>query len=185
MEQAVIETPDDIEGLVQSSQTGAHESFRELVEHFESMIFSQMTRFSKDRNIVETLTHDVFVEAYVSLHGFQFKSPFEHWLRKVAVRVGYKFWRDESKQRKRSEALQRVAGEETTSSPQDRLAEFEELHFVLGQLPPRDRLVLTLLYWDNLSIEQAAEFAGWSKTMTKVQAHRARKKLAKLIKERA
>ena len=154
------------------------------MEHFESTIFGQMTRFSKDRNIVETLTHDVFVEAYMSLQSFQFKSPFEHWLRKVAVRVGYKFWRNESKQRKRNEALQRVTTEETTLPPQDRLAEFEELHLVLGQLPPRDRLVLTLLYWDNLSIEQAAEIAGWSKTMTKVQAHRARKKLAKLLKER-
>lgn len=143
-----------------------------------------MARFSCNRTVVETLAHDVFIEVYMSLDSFQFRSPFEHWLRKIAVRVGYRFLRDKEKQQFRNDALQLVAADQSTMHPEEKLAEFEELHFTLGQLPPRDRLVLTLLYWDNLSIEQAAEITGWSKTMTKVQAHRARKKLAKLIEER-
>jgi DNA-directed RNA polymerase specialized sigma24 family protein len=41
--------------------------------------------------------------------------------------------------------------------------------------------VLTLIYLDGCSVAEAAEQAGWSQTMTKVQAHRARKKLKKLL----
>ena len=51
------------------------------------------------------------------------------------------------------------------------------VHALLAELPPRDRLVLTLIYLEGCSVSEAAEQAGWSQTMTKVQAHRARKKL--------
>ena len=59
----------------------------------------------------------------------------------------------------------------------------ELLHDLLGRLPPRDRLVLTLLYLEELTVAQAAERAGWSRTMVKVQAHRARKKLRALLEK--
>ena len=42
----------------------------------------------------------------------------------------------------------------------------------------RDRLVLTLLYLEERSVAEAAEMAGWSQTMVKVQAFRARGKAA-------
>jgi len=45
----------------------------------------------------------------------------------------------------------------------------------------RDRLVLTLLYWEGMSVAQAAGETGWSESMVKVQAHRARKKLRRWL----
>ena len=57
------------------------------------------------------------------------------------------------------------------------------LHELLAKLPPRDRLVLTLLYLEGLSVAQAAQRAGWSKAMVKVQAFRARKKLRALLEK--
>ena len=43
--------------------------------------------------------------------------------------------------------------------------------------------MLTLLYWDDCTVAEAAELAGWTQTMVKVQAHRARKKLKRLLEE--
>ncbi len=57
----------------------------------------------------------------------------------------------------------------------------EEVAVALEQLAPRDRLVLTLLYLESRSVAEAADLAGWSETMVKVQAHRARKRLRKLL----
>jgi RNA polymerase sigma-70 factor (ECF subfamily) len=57
----------------------------------------------------------------------------------------------------------------------------EVLHRLLAGLPPRDRLVLTLIYLEGASVAQAAELTGWSRTMVKVQAHRARAKLRRLV----
>ena len=55
------------------------------------------------------------------------------------------------------------------------------LHGLLEELPPRDRLVLTLRYLEELSVEETAERTGWSRAMVKVQAWRAREKLKRLF----
>jgi RNA polymerase sigma-70 factor (ECF subfamily) len=60
----------------------------------------------------------------------------------------------------------------------------DDVAAALEQLPPRDRLVLTLLYLESRSVAEAADLAGWSQTMVKVQAYRARGKLRKLLETR-
>ena len=52
---------------------------------------------------------------------------------------------------------------------------------VLSQLAPRDRLVLTLMYLEEQSVDEIAEATGWSRSMVKVQAWRARKRLKRLL----
>ena len=54
---------------------------------------------------------------------------------------------------------------------------------MLEKLAPRDRLVLTLLYLESRSVAEAADLAGWSESMVKVQAHRARKRFRNLLEE--
>jgi RNA polymerase sigma-70 factor (ECF subfamily) len=48
----------------------------------------------------------------------------------------------------------------------------------------RDRLVLMLIYLEGCSVAEAAEATGWSRTMVKVQAHRARRRLRALLETR-
>jgi len=59
----------------------------------------------------------------------------------------------------------------------------DEVAVTLEKLAPRDRLVLTLLYLESRSVAEAADLAGWSETMVKVQAHRARKRFRKLLEQ--
>ncbi len=57
----------------------------------------------------------------------------------------------------------------------------DTLQALLEQLPPRDRLVLALRYIEDRSVEETAVLTGWTHSMVKVQAWRARKKLRKLL----
>jgi RNA polymerase sigma-70 factor (ECF subfamily) len=57
------------------------------------------------------------------------------------------------------------------------------LHTVLDRLSPRNRLVVTLRYLEERSVEETAELTGWTQSMVKVQAWRARKKMKKLLQE--
>ena len=64
-----------------------------------------------------------------------------------------------------------LTGAERAPTPPD--ASDHELDAVLRQLPPRHRLVITLLYLEDRSVAEAARLTGWSQTMVKVQAFRA------------
>ena len=167
---------------IAASLGGDGAAYARIVERYQGAIARRMTRFTRDPNAVEQLTHDVFVEAYFSLRSYRAAAPLEHWLQRIATRVGYRHWK------RMSQNLTISFQEQAHDRPTDdgSLAEndaCDEVAAVLARLPPRDRLVLTLLYLESRSVAEAAEMAGWSQSMVKVQAYRARKKFHKLFLE--
>ncbi|MBN2180420.1 MAG: RNA polymerase sigma factor [Sedimentisphaerales bacterium] len=172
----------DIED-VRASRQGDPDAYKRLIERHQQQIGKIMWRFSRDPMVHEELVQDVFVEAYLSIGTYREKAPFEHWLAKIATRVGYHYW----KQKERQKNFERFSFEDwdqiTTETPEEiepgRAAEL--LHSLLGQLPPRDRIVLTLRYLEGCDVARAAHRLGWTKSMVKVQTNRAKKKLEKLL----
>jgi RNA polymerase sigma-70 factor (ECF subfamily) len=164
---------------------GDDEAYRRLVERHQGQISSMMWRFSRDLENHEELVQDVFVEAYLSLSGYHARAPFSHWLARIATRVGYRYWKRRARERKYPMVSLQEWDQLPDSSPEDlepsRAAEL--LHTLLEQLPPRDRLVLTLRYVEDYSVEETARLTGWSTTMVKVQSWRARKKMKKLFEQ--
>lgn len=171
--------------LVARAKLGDADAFRDLVEMHQQAIGQQMWRFSRQRDEWETLVHDVFVEAFMSLSRYRSEAPLIHWLRKIAVRVGYRFWKQRQQQRSRAtEPLRDLADEQTTAAAKvDTVEEVDRLHRVLAKLSPRDRLVITLLYLDERSTLEVSQLTGMSRTLVKVQAFRARQKLKRLLSE--
>ncbi len=163
---------------------GDGNAFRALVERHQRRVSGMMWRFSRDPEVHQELVQDVFVQAYESLPRYRAEAPFEHWLARIATRVGYRHWKREKR------APETVPIEEWRELEDESVEELEpeeagkRLHALLGQLPPRDRLVLTLRYVEDRSVEETAELTGWSQTMVKVQSWRARSKLRSLF-ERA
>jgi RNA polymerase sigma-70 factor, ECF subfamily len=166
---------------VAASLRGDGAAYARIIERYQSKIAGRMTRFTRDPNAMEEMTHDVFVEAYFSLPGYKADAPLEHWLQRIATRVGYRYWKrkGQSKTASYDEALHdRPIANEVSATSDDQ----EEVAKVLERLPPRDRLVLTLLYIESRSIAEAADLAAWSQTMVKVQAYRARQKFQKIYR---
>jgi len=53
-----------------------------------------------------------------------------------------------------------------------------------AQLSPEDRLVITLLYLEEKSVQEIHALTGWSRSAIKVRAFRARAKMKKMLNER-
>ena len=170
---------------IRKSRQGDSDAFRRLIEHHQGHIGRIMWRFSRDRNVHEELVQDVFVEAYLSLRSYRGKSPFAHWLSRIATRVGYHYWKQTSRRQKtESLSLQdwdQITHETAHKTNPSQAADL--LHRLMAQLPPRDRLVLTLRYLEECNVAETAHRTGWTKNMVKVQTWRARKKLQKLFAE--
>jgi RNA polymerase sigma-70 factor (ECF subfamily) len=170
---------------IELSVAGDGEAYARLIVRYQNTVAACMWRFTRARGICEELVHDVFVEAYFSLGRFRGEAPFLHWLRKIAVRVGYRHWRRLARERARGEvALESCADlSGGIAHPAEARYAAELVHSYLARLAPRDRLILTLIHLEDLSVEEAAEATGWTKTMVKVQAYRARRRLRRLLEE--
>jgi len=163
---------------------GDTEAFRSLIERHQKRVSGMMWRFSRDPEAHQELVQEAFIQAYESLRKYRAEAPFEYWLARIATRVGYRHWK------RAQRAPETVPLDEWRDLPDESAEELEpeeagqRLHALLSHLPPRDRLVLTLRYVEDRSVEETAELTGWSETMVKVQAWRARGKLKALF-ERA
>ena len=170
---------------IEASLRGDERAFARIVERYQGLIATQMWRFSRDPMVVEELVQEAFVECYIGLAKFRGQSPFLHWLRRIATRVGYRYWKLKARDRRKEEALALEPGIRAALPVNLAPAEAAAwLHRLLEQLPPEDRLVLTLHYFEDLDMNGIAERMGWTRTLAKVRAFRARKRLKALMEDR-
>jgi len=172
-----VEDQRDIAGSLQ----GDGEAYARLVRRYQGEIARQMGRFTRDRAVLEELVQEVFVEAYMSLPGYKQKAPFLHWLRRIATRTGYRHWKKTARQWKENVELSDTLADPKVYSEPSEAAEY--LYGLLEQLNPADRLVLTLLYFEECDTYEIAERMGWSRTLVKVRAFRARNHLRNLLEQ--
>ncbi|OHB76241.1 MAG: hypothetical protein A2Z25_05925 [Planctomycetes bacterium RBG_16_55_9] len=156
---------------------GDEDSYVKLVRRYEAEITKLVWRFSRDPAVCEELVQDVFVEAYFSLKSYRGRAPLLHWLRKIAVRVGYRYWKEQAKTRACVPLQEFDAIETEEPDTVDPAAAAQILHALLARLPAADRLVLTLMYFEQCGTKEIAARMGWSRAMVKMRALRARKKL--------
>jgi len=165
---------------IRACLSGDNAAYERLILRYQEQITRLMWRFSRDSSINERLVQDTFVEAYFSLKSYKAKAPFLHWLKKIATRTGYRLWKEQDKE-KRFLPLEDIdiAAKETQQEIEPEKAG-EILHALLGRLDIADRLVLTLMYFEDCTIKEIAERMGWTRAAVKMRAMRARKKLRKM-----
>jgi RNA polymerase sigma-70 factor (ECF subfamily) len=167
-------------------QEGNNDACADLLKRHEKRIGKLMWRFSRDRTAHAELVQEAIVQAYLSLPRYKPTGvPFEHWLARIATRVGYQFWKSQSRSRRMTpltEAIDVPVNQEFEASDPSMAARM--LHQLLALLPPADRLVLTLMYFEECSIKEIAQRAGWNSAMVKMRAYRARNRLKAIIEQK-
>ena len=173
---------------------GDANAFETLVHRYSRLVVGIVGKhIPRDR--VDEVSQDAFVEGFRSLSSFSQTGPFGHWMSKIAVRCCYDFWR---KHHRKKEVLVSDLSPETQDWMDNLLAAqsnetlkreaataeaIEVLNHALGRLSAEDRMVVTLVHLDGLSVKEAAVLLDWSTITVKVRAHRSRKKLRRIILE--
>jgi RNA polymerase sigma-70 factor (ECF subfamily) len=165
---------------------------RELVEHCQALVW-KVVRAHRSRSIPdEDLVQEVFLKLFSRLDRYEPRDgiPFEHWLSRLAVRTCLDALRTERRRPQPADPpLSQAAGEwletlrrDDASPPIDEvLAARELVDALLARLPPKDRLVLTLLDMEEHSVAEVSAITGWSRTLVKVRAFRARRRLRAVV----
>ncbi len=179
---ALVENTDWLD--VKASVQGDEDAYERLVRRYEKQITGLLWRFTRDPVQCEELVQQVFVEAFFSLKTYRGDAPLLHWLRRIATRTGYRFWREKAREPQEVplpdfEIMEQIEAEEEEEriDPAEAAALLQAL---LARLPAPDRLVLTLLYFERCGTQEIAEQMGWSRAKVKTQALRARRKMKEI-----
>ncbi len=180
--------PDDA-AVIQNTLKGDVNAFEILIDRYQDHV-SRIVRNHVPREETPEVAHDTFVRAYQSLSGVKGTGPFKHWLSKIAIRCCQDFWRSHY-QRPENPAgplpedcrhwMEDLLTDPSPEGDPERVEARDLLQWALGQLSAAERTVLTLTHLNEYSMAEAAELLDWSVIRTKVQSHRARHKLRKIL----
>jgi RNA polymerase sigma-70 factor (ECF subfamily) len=161
--------------LIAASLAGDGDAFTELVRLHQQRVFRLAGRFFRSREDVEDAAQDTFLTAWNRLSTYKRKAPFEHWLTRVCLNCCYGRLRARKPE---------VTGVEIDSpAPPSDPSTGLDLERLLALLDPRDRFILLMLDGEGWSVGEIADRLNWTRANVKVRAHRARKKMRRIVEQ--
>ena len=180
--------PSDAE-LIAAVLQGDTASFEPLVTKYSPRVFATARRYARRESEIEDIVQEVWSKAFHKLPGFRGEAPFEHWLMRMAVRTCYDFLRAHQRNRESSftdltepehdwlESFVRAPAQASDEADAAR----QLVERLLAMLSPPARLVITLLEIENRSVKEISQLTGWSVSLVKVRAFRARSEMRKCL----
>lgn len=178
--------------LVRRVQARDEMAFRELVERFQSKVYSIIYGILRNRNDAEDIAQQVFAKIYFSIGNFDFRSSLLTWIYKITVNECYDYLR---KKRVRklvyesdfsAEESLRMENSEPATDPapanDDRLAKHDLVVKLLEKISEEDRSLIMLKEVEGHSVEELSQMTGLNENTIKVKLFRARQKLVKAAK---
>jgi len=178
---AVDEAADD-GTLVTAALAGRDDAFDVLVTRHRRTVYGVCYRFVRNHEDAADLTQDTFVRAWRALGSFRGQARFTTWLHRIAVNV----------------SLNKVGAKTPVQEPLDPDA-FVDQHAeapgaaldaaqratlvrrAIGALPPRQRTVLILRTYHDLSHQEVADVVGTSVGAVKANVFHALANLRRLL----
>jgi RNA polymerase sigma-70 factor (ECF subfamily) len=184
--------------LIINAQKGDMSSFEELVFRYDRHVLNIAKSFRNSDEDAKDIYQEVFMRVFRGLKNFQFKSEFTTWLFRITTNVCLTF----QSRKKNHDSLDReisLGGDNTTtlaenisdySSADEMIINSEISKYIqlaLNDLPPKQKMVFTLKYYEEYKIRQIAEMMQCSEGAVKrylfVATHKMRDKLKTVLRE--
>ena len=179
----------DEAALVRRVQARDEMAFREIVERYQSKVFSIIYGILRNHNDAEDIAQQVFAKIYFSIRNFDFRSSLLTWIYKITVNECYDYLR---KKRVRKlvyesdfsvEDAQRLETADPAVDPapavDKRLAQHDLVVKLLSKVSEEDRTLILLKEVEGHSVEELAAMTGLNENTIKVKLFRTRQKLLK------
>ncbi len=187
-----IHEPSDVR-IICRVLAGATEEFGLLVERYSGYVFAVVSGYVP-YDAVQEIAHDAFIEAYRSLACFEREADFKKWLSGIAIHKCYDYLRRHYRRKEIpmsslserhldwTDAVMANKANDIFQGAEARREARQLLQWAMASLGPEERMVLTLVHLEGLSVKEAAEILGSSVVAVKVRAHRSRQKLRKRLR---
>jgi RNA polymerase sigma-70 factor, ECF subfamily len=165
------------EELVSEAKKGDHLAFGQLVEAYESQIFSLACRTLGNSRRAEDVAQEALIRAWRALPGFQSQCKFSSWLYRITLNCCYTELRRKGVPLDENSApdLERLENPGVSGrSIETDLEKQDLIEKLLEHLTPIHRSIVTLHYLQGLSCEEIGEITSRPVGTVKAYLHRAR-----------
>ena len=168
------------EELVRQFKSGSSDAFDALVQRFQDRVFRLASVWLYDDQFAADATQEVFVRGFKGLRRFRLRSAPFTWLYRTTRNVCNEFNR-----RRRTEPLDDEPIDTRNATPHRQVSEQDSARRVrelVAGLPERQREVVMLRIFEDLSVRETAHAMGCREGTVKALLHKATNNLKKSIR---
>ncbi len=170
-------------------RNGEVEAFEEIVVRYQKRVFGILCRYERDHQKVEDLVQETFLKAWRGLARYRAKSPFEHWISRIASNVA----RDHLRRIQRR--IRETSFEDMGDSALDWLSvgntnkelKIHEarqlLDYAMQVLTEQNQEIVILREIRGLSLKEVSQITGLTTANVKIRSHRAKLKMREALEE--
>jgi len=161
-------------------------AWRELVRRFTPLVYRIALRMLRRPEEAEDASQEAFMRIHRSFDSFDPTRPLKPWVSRIAYNSCLSRIEQNARQRRtQSEAAAEPVPEQAADKSPEQRAQGSEaarlLEGAIGDLAPRDRVLLTLRYREGLSDTEVAEVAELPVGTVKTRIFRARAALRRVL----
>ncbi|MDQ2986295.1 MAG: sigma-70 family RNA polymerase sigma factor [Armatimonadota bacterium] len=159
------------EALARRFLDGDASAFDALYRKYYARVFTVARGILLDRDDAGDATQEAFTKIYENLPRFRGGSRLGTWIFRIAVNSAIQVSR-RGKSRKRLTSLDEIAESAVETIDLDDSA--QGVHKAMAELRHEDRAILSLFYWEELSLVEIGEALGCGSNAAKTRLFRAR-----------
>ncbi len=176
---------DQDQPYIERTLKGDMKAFTMLVDRYKYMVYTLAMRMVKNKEEAEEIAQDTFLKVYNALGSFKGDSKFSTWVYKIT----YYRSLDYIKKLGRTPSLSTIEGLVENSIVEeddiiDKLEQIEKKGVIkeaVQLLPGDDGILITLHYFEELSLQEISGIMEISANNVKVKLFRARKRLHHIL----
>ena len=176
---AVAADPD--RDVIERHRAGERGAFDELVRRHQRALWRVARRYVKNDADAADVVQQAFVRAFRAVDGFRGAATVRSWLFRITINTALNHVRDYRRERPDAIADDALTTTATGSHRIESAQTRDELRAAVAALPDKQRMVLELRVFDELSFREVAELADCTENAAKVNFHYAVKRLRQLM----
>lgn len=173
--------------IINAIKNGDTNAYSKLVDRYKDLVFTLAIRMLKNREEAEEVAQDTFIKVFKSLDNFQGDSKFSTWIYRIAyntcldsIKKNKKFINDIAIDEFTVNKIKTIDNALETIISKERSQLIKEC---IDRLPEESSALLTLFYFEELSLEEISKIINVEANTVKVRLFRARKKLAVILEQ--
>ena len=171
---------------IERVKAGDKEAFTGLVDSYKDMVYTVCLRMLNSEADAEEAAQDVFIKAYRAIGSYQAKAKFSTWLYRITYNNCISVIRKRVKMIDLVDDVPESRVDEKEMNGLEHLSAEERskyLKMAIESLAETDAVIVTLFYYDQLSLDEIAGITGLSSSNIRIKLHRSRKKMYQVICE--
>lgn len=171
--------------LAEDIRKGSHTAMKKLYDQWSGYLLAMCSRYIPDRDEAEDVLQESFIKIFSAIEKFTWKGKgsFLAWAKRITVNEALQYLRRQKRCNfiEYQEELPDISDDDTAPEFSD--IPNEVIQKMIQELPDGYRTVFNLAVFEEKPHKEIANMLGISESTSASQFHRARKILARKIKE--